>query len=33
MATAVPSSQSTFQDRVSRSVVIEGHARILERMK
>jgi hypothetical protein len=33
MTTPVPSPQSTSQDRVSRSVVVEGHARMLERMK
>jgi hypothetical protein len=33
MTTPAPSSQSTAQDRISRSAVIEGHARMLERMK
>jgi hypothetical protein len=33
MTTLTPSSQSTSPDRVSRSVVVEGDARMLERMK
>jgi hypothetical protein len=33
MTTPTPSSQSTSQDRISRSVVVEGDARMLERMK
>ena len=33
MATPAPSSQSASQDIISRSFVLEGDARMLERMK
>jgi len=33
MTTPTPSSQPTSQDRISRSVVVEGDAHMLERMK